>query len=217
MDEPGERDWQVLLLGGASGAGKSRLGYALARRYHVPLVEVDDLVLAVQKMTTPDQQPMVHYWDTHPDPDSIPVPQVVELQIAVAEALRPALDAVIGNHLETGTPVIIEGDYLLPVLAAQGSFAGQEAGRRVRAVFLHESSPDQLAANYLTREPDRGWQHTRAHISARYGDWLATSAEAHGIPVIAARPWATALGRLSAVVDRPTVLGERARPHRRTS
>ncbi|MFI6217953.1 hypothetical protein ACIBCD_38605 [Nocardia brasiliensis] len=66
MDEPGERDWQVLLLGGASGSGKSRLSYPLARHYRVPLVEVDDLVLAVQAMTTPAQQPMLHYWDTIP-------------------------------------------------------------------------------------------------------------------------------------------------------
>ncbi|PXX55627.1 hypothetical protein DFR70_12196 [Nocardia tenerifensis] len=146
---------------------------------------------------------MLHYWDTHPDPGSIPVPDVVELQIAIAEALRPALDAVVGNHLETDTPVVIEGDYLLPALAAQDFFAGQEVGHRVRAVFLHEPDPDQLAANYLRREPERGQQRTRAQISARYGDWLAGSAEAHGIPVLAARPWATALERLSAVVDHP--------------
>ncbi|GGN94026.1 hypothetical protein [Nocardia rhizosphaerihabitans] len=218
MDEPGERDWQVLLLGGASGSGKSQLSYPLARHYRVPLVEVDDLVLAVQAMTTPAQQPMLHYWDTHPDPASIPVPRVVELQIAVAEALRPALEAVIGNHLESDTPVIIEGDYLLPALAAQASFAGQEVAGRVRAVFLHEPDPDQLAVNYLSREPDEGQQRIRAEVSARYGDWLAATAEAHGIPVIAPRPWTTALSRLSAMVDHPTAaLRPGGRPHRRTS
>ncbi|GAJ81464.1 hypothetical protein NBRGN_038_01350 [Nocardia brasiliensis NBRC 14402] len=214
MDEPGERDWQVLLLGGASGSGKSQLSYPLARHYRVPLVEVDDLVLAVQAMTTPAQQPMLHYWDTHPDPAGIPVPQVVELQIAFAEALQPALAAVIGNHLESRTPVIIEGDYLLPALAAQTSFAGQEVAGQVRAVFLHEPDPDQLAANYLSREPDAGEQRMRAEGSARYGDWLAATAEAYGIPVIAPRPWTTALSRLSAAVDRPT---QGRRPHRKTS
>jgi 2-phosphoglycerate kinase len=101
----------VLLLGGASGTGKSELGYPVARRFGTPIVEVDDLVLAVQRMTTPAQQPMLHYWETHPDAGNLPVPRIVELQIAVAEALRPALEAVIGNHLETGTPVVIEGDY----------------------------------------------------------------------------------------------------------
>ncbi|CAM3577761.1 hypothetical protein KIPE111705_15125 [Kibdelosporangium persicum] len=203
MDDPGERDWRVLLLGGASGSGKSRLSYPLARRYQVPIVEVDDLVLAVQRMTTPDQQPMVHYWDTHPDPGSLPVSHVVESQIAVAEALWPALDAVIGNHLETGTPVIMEGDYLLPALAAQSSFAGHAANGHVRAVFLHEPDPGQVVANYLLREPDKGEQRTRAQGSVRYGDWLAARAREHGIPVIAARPWATTLSRVCALLDEP--------------
>ncbi|MGV9366072.1 hypothetical protein [Amycolatopsis sp. NPDC003731] len=199
----GERDWRVLLLGGASGTGKSRLSYPLARRYEVPIVEVDDLVLAVQRMTTPAQQPLVHYWDTHPDAGSLPVSQVLELQIAVAEALRPALEAVIGNHLETDTPVVIEGDYLLPALAAQDSFAGQAAGGRVRAVFLHEPDPGRLVANYLEREPDEGEQHSRAQVSARYGDWLAARAGEHGIPVLTARPWTTALDRLCSLLDAP--------------
>ncbi|MET9001419.1 hypothetical protein [Amycolatopsis sp. NPDC004169] len=198
-----ERDWRVLLLGGASGTGKSRVSYPLARRYRVPIVEVDDLVLAVQRMTTPDQQPLVHYWDTHPDAAGLPVSRVVELQVAVAEALRPALEAVIGNHLETGTPVVIEGDYLLPALAAQDSFAGRPADGRVRAVFLHEPDAGQLVANYRHREPHEGEQHSRAQVSARYGDWLAARAAELGIPVVTARPWATTLRRVCALLDAP--------------
>ncbi len=79
----------------------------------MPIVEVDDLVVAVQRMTAPDRQPMLHYWDTHPDAGNLPVSRIAELQIAVAEVLRPALDAVIGNHLETETPVVAEDDHLL--------------------------------------------------------------------------------------------------------
>ncbi|EOD63633.1 hypothetical protein H480_36038 [Amycolatopsis vancoresmycina DSM 44592] len=185
----------MLLLGGASGTGKSRVAYPLARRYGVPIVEVDDLVLAVQRMTTPEQQPLLHHWDTHPDAGRLPVSRVVELQAAIAEALQPALEAVIGNHLETDTPVVIEGDYLLPALAAQDSFDGQAAEGRVRAVFLHEPDPAQLVANYLEREPHEGEQRSRAEASARYGDWLAARAVEQGIPVVPARPWATTLSR----------------------
>lgn len=196
----------MLLLGGASGTGKSRVGYPLARRYGVPIVEVDDLVLAVQRMTTPEQQPLLHYWDTHPDAGRLPVSRVVELQAAIAEALQPALEAVIGNHLETDTPVVIEGDYLLPALAAQDSFAGQAAEGRVRAVFLHEPDPGRLVANYLEREPHQGEQRSRAEASARYGDFLAARAAELGIPVVPARPWATTLSRVCAFLDRPSGL-----------
>jgi 2-phosphoglycerate kinase len=201
VETVGERDWQVLLLGGASGTGKSQLSYPLAQHYQVPIVEVDDLVIAVQRMTTPGQQPMVHYWDTHPDADSLPASRLVELQIAVAEALRPALDAVIGNHLQTDTPVVIEGDYLLPSLAAQGSFAGHPANGRVRSVFLHEPDPEQLVVNYLLREPGNGQQRSRAQVSARYGNWLAAQASEHRIPVLTTRPWSTTLNRLCVLLD----------------
>jgi 2-phosphoglycerate kinase len=184
-------NWRVLLLGGASGTGKTALSYPLARRYGTPIVEVDDLVEALQAMTTPQQQPMLHYWRTHPEAARLPVEGIVELQIAVAEALVPAVEAVVGNHLGTDTPVIIEGDYLLP-----GPLPDL-----VRAVVVHEPDVAQLVDNYRLREPDNGEQRTRAEVSARYSDWLAARAVRHGIPVIQARPWETALDRLYALLD----------------
>ncbi|MFC7644403.1 hypothetical protein ACFQX6_29650 [Streptosporangium lutulentum] len=108
------------------------MSYPLARHYGIPIVEVDDLVEALQAMTTPEQQPLLHYWRTHPEAARLAPADIVDLQVAVAEALVPAVEAVVGNHLETDTPVIIEGDYLLPGFAARGSFARlrREAGRR---------------------------------------------------------------------------------------
>jgi hypothetical protein len=109
------------------------------------LVEVDDLVVAVQCLTTPEEQPELHHWLTHPA-TGMSAEQVVDKQIAFAEALRPAISAVIANHLETKTPVIIEGDYVLPDLVGPG----------VSAVFLHEPEEEQLVRNYLLREPGPG-------------------------------------------------------------
>jgi 2-phosphoglycerate kinase len=150
-------NWRVLLLGGASGTGKTTLSYPLARRYGTPIVEVDDLVEALQAITTPEQQPMLHYWLAHPEAAHFPAERVLELQIAFAEALRPAVDAVIGNHLRTDTPVIIEGDYLLP--GPLPDF--------VRAALVHEPDVEQLARNYRQREPHAGEQRGRAEASAR--------------------------------------------------
>ncbi|MEV0263669.1 hypothetical protein AB0I49_20340 [Streptomyces sp. NPDC050617] len=193
--------WQVMLLGGASGSGKTRLGYPFAQRHGVPVVEVDDIVEAVQAMTTPEQQPALHHWTTRPEDADLPVERVVELQLAICEAVRPAVEAVIANHLRTRVPVVIEGDYLLPALAAQRSFAGVEADAgEVRAAFVREGDVDQLVRNYRDREPEEGPQSHRARVSARYGDVLAEQAKALGLPVIEARPWATAGERLAAGV-----------------
>ncbi|HEX5822968.1 MAG TPA: hypothetical protein VFY18_00790 [Candidatus Limnocylindrales bacterium] len=183
--------WKVLLIGGPSGTGKTRLSYPLARRFGAPIVEVDDIVEALLAMTTPDEQPALHYWSTHPEAARLPPEGILQLHLAVTEALVPALAAVVANHLETDTPVIVEGDYLTPGFAARDRFAGIPADGQVAAVFLHEPDVTQLVANFGGREPDDGEQRGRARVSALFGEWLAAEAHRHGVPIVPARPWPT--------------------------
>lgn len=180
----------MILLLGAAGVGKSSVSYPLAVRLGWPVVEVDDIVEALQAMTTPEQLPDLHYWATHPEAAQLPVDGIVRLQIRTARALRPAVRAVIDNHLQTNTPVLIEGDYLLPVVDTPG----------VRAVMLHEPDAAQIAANFLVREPGAGQQQKRAEVGREYGEWLAREAAAVGVPVVPARPWATSLERVLAAL-----------------
>jgi 2-phosphoglycerate kinase len=62
-----DRSWDVLLIGGASGAGKSSLAYALARAQGRPVLEIDDIVCALESMTTPHHQPDLDVWKTPPE------------------------------------------------------------------------------------------------------------------------------------------------------
>ncbi|GAA0210836.1 hypothetical protein GCM10010492_05750 [Saccharothrix mutabilis subsp. mutabilis] len=182
-------DWRVLLIGGASGSGKSALSYPTARARGAALVEVDDLVVATQAVTTPAAQPALHYWRTNSDA-GLTADEVVEAQVALARALEPALAAVIENHLDTDLPLVLEGDYLLPEFCAKW-------GPEVRSVLVHEPEAGQLERNYLIREPSSGTQRKRAHDSAQYAAWLAAEAGRHGVPLLTARPWSTALDRLA--------------------
>jgi 2-phosphoglycerate kinase len=194
--------WTVLLIGGASGTGKTRLSYPLARRFGVPIVEVDDIVEALQVMTTPDQQPALHYWATHPAAARLPPEAILRIHLAVVEALAPALAAVIANHLETDTPVIVEGDYLTPAFAANERFREERADGRVAAVFLDEPDEVQLVANFSGREAGAGEQRGRARVSALYGEWLAAEAARHGVLMIPTRPWSSLQRRVLAVIGR---------------
>ncbi|MFJ2032136.1 hypothetical protein [Streptosporangium sp. NPDC087985] len=205
----GRPPWKVLLLCGASGTGKSQISYPLARHYGIPIVEVDDLIEALLAMTTPEQQPLLHHWRTHPEAARLPPDDIVGLQVAIAEALVPAVDAIVGNHLETDTPVVIEGDYLLPTFAVRDSFAGIPADGQVAALVLHEPDEAQLVANYRHREPDHGEQFHRARVSALYGEHLAAQAAEAGVPVVTARPWPDVLGRVIAALGTPSPLGQR--------
>ncbi|WP_244177669.1 hypothetical protein [Streptomyces atriruber] len=208
MDGTGEvkglPDWRVLVVGGASGMGKTRVGRALARRYEVPVVEVDDIVEALLAVTLPEHLPEVHFWRTHPEAARHTPESVVERQIAIAETLEPAVEAVVANHVGTDTPVILEGDYILPrPTTPEGP---------VRAVFLHEDDEGQVAANYLHREPEAGPQRHRARVSVLYGRWLAAQARAAGVPVIRPRPWEDLADRVAqALGDASTDTGAPAR------
>jgi 2-phosphoglycerate kinase len=106
----------------------------------------------------------------------------------VARALRPGYAAVIADHVEFAAPVVFEGDYLLPELAA-------EAGAAVRAVVLGEQDEDQITANYGRREPGEQ-QRARARLSALVSAELARRAHRCGVPVVPARPWTDGLDRV---------------------
>ena len=194
------RRWEVLLLGGASGVGKTAVSYRLAGYFRVGITEIDDFQILLERMTTPEQQPAIHFWRTHPAPSRLPANEIMEQGLEIGQAMGPGLEGVIANHLETRTPVVLEGDFIHPDLAAQASFSGQINDGRVRAVFLHEPDEQQFIANYLSREPENGPQIKRARTSWLKDQWLKQEAERHGLPVVPARPWDTVLERLIAAV-----------------
>jgi 2-phosphoglycerate kinase len=195
-----KRSWQVLLLGGASGVGKSHLSYPLARYYDVNLTEIDDFQVVLETVTTPEQQPLLHFWRTNWEVfTSWTDEQRLEHFINVCrEVFQPALEAVIANHLETNRPVILEGDFLLPEFATRTTFANEANRGRVKALFVYEANEAQIAANYLAREGQE--QSFRAHSSWMFNQWLRSECERFKVATLSARPWNTVLGRAAKIL-----------------
>ncbi|MGY0465662.1 AAA family ATPase [Kitasatospora sp. cg17-2] len=200
-----ERTWELVLLGGASGVGKSVAAARIAEATGAFVVEFDDVVAAVQELTTAEQHPALHHFDGPTAPerpeDTWPPARVLELQIATAEALEPAALGVVRNRLTVPVPAVVEGDYLTPAVCARAVALGRAAGRDVRAVFLHEGDADRIAANYAAREPAGGDQTGRAEVGARYSHWLADEARRYALPVVDCRPWRTLADRLDAALE----------------
>lgn len=189
-----DRPWQVLLLGGASGVGKTTLSTALARHFGVSVTQLDDFQTVLMTMSTPDQQPALYFWQTNWDEFAAwSAEQHLAHAIGLGRDFQAALAAVVGDHLDEGTPVVLEGDFLLPELATRSAFDGQANQSRVRGLFVYEPDERQIMANYASREP--GDQSLRAHRSWLHSEWLRNECDRRGVPAIAARPWDTVLDR----------------------
>lgn len=194
----------VLLLGGASGVGKSQIASDLAAQFGASVVSVDDFQVVLERMTSPEQYPELHRWRLHPE-------EVLALDDArmlahtrgYAEVMAEALEAVVGNHLDEGTRIVLEGDFILPSLATRQAFDNVSADGCVRAVFLVEEDEEQLARNFLRREGEE--QRRRARASWCYSEWLREECERLGVPAIPSRPWETLLARAVDAVSEQAV------------
>ncbi|HEY0754467.1 MAG TPA: hypothetical protein VGD98_10925 [Ktedonobacteraceae bacterium] len=207
-----QADWRVLLIGGNSATGKTYVGQMLASRFAQPLLLVDDFRLAIQEVSTPAEQPGIHYFLAHPTIWQKPPETLCDGFIAVGNALTRPLSVVIAHHVfvEGSGPVILEGDGILPALAAQRSFANKEftpalVTNEVSSLFLIETDEDTILSNM--RQRGRGFerfslreQETLARASQLYGQWLQRQADHYSLPVVASRPWNTLLERVLRVL-----------------
>jgi 2-phosphoglycerate kinase len=185
---PKPPDWSVLLIGGPSGAGKTSVSYALARRFQVGLSEIDDLYIVAKQLTTPAQQPALHAWDTTPRAQELAAERILEMHIGACRVMSPSIEAVVANHVETNTPIVLEGDYLLPEVLPRL--------RRATAVFLYEPDEAQLVRNFAQREPDSGEQAKRARVSWLFGRWIKDECDRLGLIALPPRPWDTVIDRI---------------------
>ena len=111
-----DREWHVLLIGGASGVGKTTVAAGLGQRFGVNLTQLDDIQTALETLTTPKQQPLLHFWRTHWSEFSAFTDEqhVAHFLDVSRQVYQPVLDAVVGDRLDGEMPTIIEGDFILP-------------------------------------------------------------------------------------------------------
>jgi len=183
-----DRNWTVLFVGGASGTGKSSIAYEIARFYGVNVIESDDIYLTVETVTTKEDYPAIHYWNTGVNWKDIGVDSNVNWLIDVSKEMIPVLKELVNRHVEDRLPIIIEGDFISPEFTK--SFENPE----VKAIFVNETDINQILQNYLSREGG-DLQHYRAEISIAYGKWIEDTCNQNGISVIESRPWDNVLTR----------------------
>ena len=188
MNDRIDRKWIVLLIGGASGTGKSTLAYQLGEYYGVNVMEVDDIHLAVEKVTAREDYPAIHYWEQGINWKDIGVEQNVQWLQDVSNEMRPVLKALIERHLEDQVPIILEGDFIDPRIL------NDIQSDQVKGLFVYEENQNDIIQNYWNREGGEP-QEYRANISVQYGKVLAEYCDTNGVCKMDARPWDTSLNR----------------------
>ena len=191
--------WRVLLIGGSSGVGKTVTAQACARRLGAACLLADDIRIALLTATTPAQQPALHVFQTYTAEHWLDPPGIQRDWIRLAQAMLAPLSAIVAHHLmvQAAGRLIIEGDALLPQLAAPSAYAGvtgltaEALARQVRCVFLVEPDEERLLANLRARgqgfqSQNLDTQRAFARASRLYGQWLANEAAALGLAVLSA-------------------------------
>ena len=182
-----KRNWDVLIIGGASGSGKTNISLPLARYFEIDLVRVDDFQVLLKALTTHETLPDLHFEITHPEYRKYGANESLNLLLNIGQSLIPGLVAVVNDHIVENIPMILEGDFILP------EFAVSFNNPRIKSIFVHEPSREQILQNYLEREGEL--QPYRADGSYGYGNWLYENCNRFGIPVINPRPWDTVIER----------------------
>jgi 2-phosphoglycerate kinase len=198
--------WKVLLIGGSSGAGKTIVAKHVAQHFGLPWLQVDDFRLVLQRATTPAQHPALHFFVVTQNVWRTPPEVLCQHLIEVGRVVSQAIEVAIANHVATNAPVVLEGDGILPSMAAQHIFADLDVGHWVRSVFLYEPEEEALFKSMSERE--RGFsylsikeQQTQARMSWLYGQWLCQEAQRYRLPTLPSRPRATLVERILAVIE----------------
>ena len=202
---PYSSDCDVFLIGGHSTVGKSTVARELGHRLGVPVMQVDDLRLALQRATKPGQIEGLHFFQQLDLVRQATPDERVARLMRIGEIMSDALEAVIAHHVLTKTPIIIEGDGILPKLAAQATCDGVDVRGRVKSVFIVE--PDE---GRFTTIRDRRWPEAAKDADAAmwlrlawsYGQLIAYEASALDLPVINSWPIETLADRVSKFVPK---------------
>lgn len=197
MTEAG--DWDVLLIGGGGAVGKTLVARRLARRLAINLLQADDVRLVLQRAVPSTTEPALHFFLTR-DIERVELPEALSAQDVIGRYVSHKLEVVVAHHVATHSRLIIEGDAIVPELAATHGHAGDDTRGRVRAAFIEEPDLDSVSRALTQRgrgDASEPSQRRWAAFHHAHGELLAERARELGIPVIPARPWSSLPARVT--------------------
>jgi 2-phosphoglycerate kinase len=187
----------IVLVGGASGVGKSTIASELAYRLGISrLVSTDSVREALRSLIGPELSPVLHSstytaWkaDLLPQERDWVVPKrkrVLRGYLSQVQQLGPALTGIINRNLEEVASLVMEGIHLVPGISVKNQFGNaivvqlllevedEEDHRKHFALREQQTNDRRLQESYLN--------HFR---EVRFlQEFLVQQARSEGVPVI---------------------------------
>ncbi len=186
--------WDVLLIGGHSTSGKSTVAANIGKRLGVPVSQVDDHRIGLQRVTNPGQIEGIHFF-LQPEAEIFwhPMDVLVERHVRIATVMSRAMEAVIAHHVWVKQPIILEGDGILPELGTRNEIDHVAVAGRVRTVFLFSRTYEEFQAACRVRWPGAPGPYAEdwTKLAWHYGQWMRGECERRCIPIVESQPWAT--------------------------
>jgi len=205
----------MLLIGGATGTGKSTLATEIAYRLGISRITSTDVIRqAMRAFFAQELMPELHYssFDAAeglkiplPDPDD--EDRALYGFIQQAGQVAVGANAVVERAVLEGLSTVVEGVHVVPGLVT----AEQHAGAVVVQLMLSISDEESHQAHFFARGADSGGLRAMERYLKRFGEirriqeYLVARAEKQGWPVIeAADPDQALLAVMDLILERAT-------------
>lgn len=169
----------VLLVGGATGTGKSSVATEIAHELGITRVTSTDFIRETMRaFFSPRSMPSVHHSSFDGDP-------VVESFLDQTRKVVVGVEAAIDRALTEGWSMVLEGVHLVP-----GYVPATIAGADVVHVVLHVEDENDHRRNFHVRDSVTGGMRAMDKYLDRLDDirrvqsLIVDQARAHGVPVI---------------------------------
>jgi 2-phosphoglycerate kinase len=191
--------WSVILVGGASGAGKSHLAQQIAERYKISHMEADDVRIALRTVTNREQHPeLFTFVDNQNYLEEFTESTFIEKHLETGSVVWAAVDSLVTRHVIFDEKIVIDGDSIIPDLLAQRDQQG------IQAIFLYddlEHIRERQIQRNRNKKRTQGKIETNAKFSYAYSEVLRAQAEKHGFKTFKVSPVETLFDRITAALE----------------
>ncbi len=182
----------IILIGGASGVGKTTLAIALASLLDIPrVVATDDLRQVMRLTLAEDLMPALHT-SSYSAWQVVPAAGHLDAVIAgfreQARSVCVGVKAIISRCIEENTSVIIDGVHLISDMLDLDRYAGDAFITPICLELPGRDAFEDRFARRASEAPSRSAHRYMEHLAAilKIQDYLIETSAAHGIPVITA-------------------------------